>query len=380
MNESSQTNALNEESSSSASKQVLLGMDLPTLTSVVTGSGFPAFRARQLYHWLYKRAALGFDEMHNLAKEFRAWLNENCTLGFPEIVQVNEAEDGSKKVLLRLGDGNLVESVLMRERDWFTLCLSSQVGCALACRFCMTGYGGFRRQMTSAEIISQVLLTRRLVHGNEYPRNLVFMGMGEPMLNLGQVIPVIRILTDPDGAAIAARRVTVSTAGIAPGIERLAKEGLGVNIAISLNAPGDALRSKIMPVNRQYPIEVVLEACMGFPLKHRRRITFEYVLLAGVNDSEEHARRLAALLRGLPCKINLIPWNPDLRLPFRRPEEDTIQRFQQYLLDRCYTVSVRHSKGLDVNAACGQLAGHWESEQRTRDRAPVDETKAVPET
>lgn len=348
-----------------ASKRtVLLGLPLEDLTALVVEGGFEAFRARQLYHWLYKRKASSFDEMHNLARDFRSWLNENCTIGHVDIAEVRESADGSKKILYGLCDKKIVEGVLMPERDWWTLCISSQVGCAVGCTFCMTGFGGFRRQMTSAEIVSEVLLSERVSEQRELPRNLVFMGMGEPMLNLDAVIPAIRVLTDVDGVAIAARRVTVSTSGIVPAIERFADERLNVNIAISLNASNDEFRDQIMPINRKYPIKMLLDACRRFPLHHRRRITFEYVMLGGQNDRLENAKELAKLLRDMPCKINLIPWNPDPHLPFSRPAEETIRRFQQYLLDQNFTVSVRYSKGVDIGAACGQLAGHWQAEQK----------------
>jgi 23S rRNA (adenine2503-C2)-methyltransferase len=353
----------NAAEKTSDTRTVLLGMDLPQLTELVAGAGFQAFRAKQLHHWLYNRVALSFDEMHNLAREFRTWLAENCRIGHAEIAQVRESSDGSKKMLFRLDDGKVVEGVLMPERDWYTLCVSSQVGCAVGCTFCMTGFGGFQRHLTPAEILTQVLLTKRVVHGG-LPRNLVFMGMGEPLLNLDNVIPAVRILTHPDAVAIAGRRVTISTSGILPGIERLARENLNANIAISLNASNNQFRDQIMPVNRKYPIEALLDACRAFPLQRRRRITFEYVLLGGLNDSLKNAAELAKLLRGLPCKVNLIPWNPDPHLSFMRPDEQTVEAFQQYLLDRNFTASIRYSKGVDIGAACGQLAGHWESSRR----------------
>ena len=339
-------------------KAVLLGLDSDALTQLVTDAGFPAFRARQLNGWLYRQAATSFDEMRNLPADFRAWLEAACTIGHATVAEVRESADGSQKLLFSLGDRRIVEGVIMPERNWFTMCISSQVGCAVGCTFCMTGFGGFQRQMTRAEIVSQVLLAKRHVHG-AFPRNLVFMGMGEPMLNLGEVIPAIRVMTDQEGMALSPRRITVSTAGILPGIEELGAADVGVNIAISLNSPDDELRDQIMPINRRYPLRSLLDACRRFPLRARRRITFEYVLLGGLNDTVDHARRLAKLLRGLPCKLNLIPWNPDPHLSFRRPSEGDVRRFQQVLLDQCFTVSVRYSKGVDVGAACGQLAGHW---------------------
>lgn len=347
-------------------KPRLLGMELSELQTLLADAGQPAFRARQLYEWLYKKGAVDFDEMTSLSKDLRAWLKENFIVGYPDIAQVHGgAADGSRKMLFRLPDHRVVESVLMQEKDWQTLCVSSQVGCAVDCKFCMTGFGGFRRHMTTGEIVSQYLLTKRMVNNNVGPRNMVFMGMGEPMLNLDNVIPAIRLLTDSAGIEVSPRRITVSTSGIVPGIERLGREDLGVNLAISLNASNNEFRSRIMPINKAYPIEKLLEACRNFPLRNRRRIMFEYVMLGGENDSLKNAKELAELLEDIPCKINLIPWNPDANLPFKRPEEDVIRRFQQELLDRNFTVSVRYSKGVDIGAACGQLAGHWQAEKQT---------------
>lgn len=339
----------------------LLGASLEELTRLVTEAGQPAFRARQIYEWIYRKAALNFQEMTSLSKELRAWLEDNFTLTYPEINEVRGgASDGSHKMLFRLKDNRIVESVLMQEKDWQTLCVSSQVGCAVDCKFCMTGFGGFQRQMTTGEIVSQFLLAKRAVNEGVAPRNMVFMGMGEPMLNLDAVIPAIRLLVDSKGIEVSPRRITVSTSGIVPGIDRLGEADLGVNLAISLNGSNDEFRSRIMPINKKYPISELMAACRRFPLRNRRRIMFEYVLLDGENDSVENARELADLLADMPCKINLIPWNPDPKLPFRRPKEEAIRRFQQELLDRFFTVSVRYSKGIDIGAACGQLAGHWQ--------------------
>lgn len=349
-----------------AEKPKLVGMTEEDLVCLVKEAGQPAFRARQLYEWIYRKAALSFDEMTSLSKELRAWLQDNYVLGHPEVAHINsQAADGSRKMLFRLPDHRVVESVLMHERDWQTLCVSSQVGCAVDCKFCMTGFGGFRRQMTTGEIVSQYILAKRLANDGVSPRNMVFMGMGEPMLNLDNVIPAIRLLTDPKGLSVSPRRITVSTSGIVPGIDRLGEADLGVNLAISLNASNDEFRTRIMPINKSYNIEKLLDACRRFPLRNRRRIMFEYVLLRDENDSLDDARRLAKLLADIPNKVNLIPWNPDPNLPFSRPTEDAIRRFQQELLDRHFSVSVRYSKGLDIGAACGQLAGHWKQETKT---------------
>lgn len=336
------------------------------MQDALVASGQAAFRGKQVYEWVYRKAALSINEMTTLSKSLRAWLEENFILSHPEIAEIRGgANDGSRKLLIRLPDHRVVESVLMEDKDWQTLCVSSQVGCAVDCKFCMTGFGGFRRHMSTSEIVSQYLLAKRCANNNVSPRNMVFMGMGEPMLNLDNVIPAIRLLTDPHGMGVAPRRITVSTSGIVPGIEKLGAAGLGVNLAISLNASNDEFRNKIMPINKAYPIAKLLDACRQYPLLNRRRITFEYVMLGNENDSLDDARRLGRLLRDIPCKVNLIPWNPDPNLPFSRPGETAIRQFQQELRDQNYTVSVRYSKGLDIGAACGQLAGHWEIEKKT---------------
>ncbi|MGC8740490.1 MAG: 23S rRNA (adenine(2503)-C(2))-methyltransferase RlmN [Candidatus Sumerlaeaceae bacterium] len=339
-------------------KYVLLGADLRELRNLVEQAGMPAFRAKQLFHWMYHRAALAFEEMHNISRGFQQWLEEHCTLGYIDIADVRESQDGSKKIIFRLADGKFVESVLIKEDDWFTLCISSQVGCAVGCTFCMTGFGGFQRNMTRAEILAQVLLVKRAIHG-ELPRNVVLMGMGEPLLNLEEVIPALKVMVDPEGIAIAARRVTVSTSGIIPAMKKLGEADLGVSLAVSLNATTDSVRDVLMPINKTYPIQALLDACREYPLRPRRRITFEYVLLKDINDSLEDARRLARLLQGIPCKVNLIPFNSDPHLPFERPPEERVLAFQDYLYRKNYTAIIRYSKGLDVNGACGQLAAHW---------------------
>lgn len=344
-------------------RRSLLGMTLPEMTDLMKEAKQPAFRGRQLFEWVYQKAVFSFDEMTNLPISLRTWLSEKFTIGHAEVAQVQEASDGSRKILYRLQDGKIIESVLMPERDWMTLCISSQVGCAVACTFCMTGFGGFRRHMSAGEILSQILLAKH-VNGGEFPRNLVFMGMGEPLLNLDNVLPALRLITDESALGFAPRRVTVSTSGILPGIERLGEEDLGVNIAISLNASNNEFRDQVMPINRKWPIEALLETCRNFPLRRRRLITFEYVMLGGLNDAPANARELAELVDDLPCKINLIPWNPDPHLPYSRPAEETVRRFQQILLDYGYGVSVRYSKAVDIGGACGQLAGHWEAEQK----------------
>jgi len=340
-------------------KFVLLGASLRQVTNLVQqNAGMPGFRAKQLLHWMYHRAALSFEEMHNISRAFQEWLNAHCIIGHIEPVDVRESQDGSKKIVFKLHDGKFIESVLIKEDDWYTLCISTQVGCAVGCTFCLTGLGGFQRNLSRAEILSQILLVKRTVLG-ELPRNLVLMGMGEPLLNLEEVVPALSIISDPNWLALAARRVTVSTSGIIPGIEKLGESGLSVSLAVSLNATTNSVRDVLMPINKKYPLEDLLEACREYPLPPRRRITFEYVLIKDINDSLEDAKRLAKLLRGIPCKINLIPFNPDPALPFERPSEERVREFQECLYRSHYTACIRYSKGLDVGAACGQLAAHW---------------------
>lgn len=350
------------------------------LEVLVADAGFPAFRGRQLHHWLQRQGARSLDEMKNLPAALRHWLAENTQLGgIAEVVTTRKSADGSYKFLFQLEDGRKVESVLMPDplRGYWTQCISSQVGCAVDCKFCVTGANGFFRQMRPDEIVDQVLFARRHLL-TEQPeaiyRNLVYMGMGEPLLNPDAVIKSIRILTANDGVDLSPRRVTVSTSGIVPGMIQLSESGVGACLALSLNAPSHEEREAIMPITRKYPLADVLDVCRRYPFGKNKRVTFEYVLLAGVNDQVEHARRLIALLRGIPCKVNLIPFNPSPLLPFARPERDDVERFQQLLLDARLTTSVRWSKALDVDGACGQLAGQH------RQRRGAVGTAAAPPT
>ncbi len=339
---------------------VLVGMDLAQLTELVKDAGQSAFRAKQVYRWIYKLGARDFECMTNLAKPFRAWLDEHCVVGLPAVLEERRStEDETVKLLIGLADGCVVESVLMRERDWWTVCVSSQVGCAMGCAFCTTGMGGFRRNLTCGEIVGQVIEARRRVPEGDCLRNIVFMGMGEPLLNAAAVTAALRLLMDPDGMAVAARRITVSTCGIVPELRKLSEEDLGINIAISFSGVCDTERNAIMPIGKKYPIEQILAVCREFDLRPRRRITFEYVLLGGVNDSDAHAHKLAKVLRGLHCKVNLIPYNPNPALPFKRPSADRVERFRAILSGHNFTVCTRLSKGLDVDGACGQLAGKY---------------------
>jgi len=341
-------------------RPVLLRQSLVELTAETQRHGFPGYRARQVYQWLYKQIAGSIEEMTNLPADYRAWLAEFYRFGGVEIADRRVSADGSQKLLIRLHDGRLIESVLMPDGERRTLCLSSQVGCPLGCRYCLTGQGGLLRNCSMDEILGQYLAARRLVPAGQIPiTHLVFMGMGEPLLNTANVFAAIGRLTDPRAVGLSPRRITVSTAGVVKGIDALGEANLGVKLAVSLNASTEEQRQRLMPNRRLDRLEDILEAGRRFPLAKQRRITFAYVLLDGFNDALDDAHRLGRLLHGIRCKINLIPFNPvPGLLPFRRPPEAHVQRFQQILAEMNYTVSIRYSKGEDVGGACGQLAGH----------------------
>jgi 23S rRNA (adenine2503-C2)-methyltransferase len=314
-----------------------------------------SYRAAQVFKWIYLRQADRFDLMTDIAKDIRTLLEDHFTIDRLQIENIETSKDGSRKYLFTLKDGNCIESVLIPERDHYTLCTSSQVGCAQGCRFCLTARGGLQRNLSKAEIVSQVRDVKNVLDDSKPLSNVVFMGMGEPLANYKNLVAAIEIITDSRfGLGFAGRRVTVSTAGLVPRLVSLGRD-TKVNLAVSLNAADNHTRDRLMPINRKYPIEKLLEACRIFPLTGGRRITFEYVLLKNVNDSNEDARRLAKLLRPIKSKINLIPFNSHEGCPFQRPDEDAIVRFQNILIDRNYTVIIRRSKGQDISAACGQL-------------------------
>jgi len=320
-----------------------------------------SYRADQILKWIYVRQVDGFDQMTDLSKSVRAMLAEHFTYGRLDIDQVLTSGDGTRKYLFRLQDGEMVESVLIPERNHYTLCVSSQVGCAQGCRFCLTGQMGLVRNLAFSEIVGQVWEVRRQLTEPAQLTNLVFMGMGEPLANYGQLLPALQILTCSDwGMKFASRRVTVSTAGLVPRILDLGRD-TRVNLAISLNEVEDDARSRLMPINRAYPIAQLLDACRSYPLPKGRKITFEYILFKGVNDSLQHARALSKLLGPLKAKINLIPFNPFPESSFKRPDERSIQAFQSVLIDKHFTSVVRYSKGLDIMAACGQLRANRSS-------------------
>ncbi len=313
------------------------------------------FRGKQLARWLYGKGARTFREMTNLAKTFREKLEDRAWISYFEPEEVQASQDGTKKFRFRLSDGLGIECVLIPEKDHYTLCLSTQVGCALGCKFCLTGRRGFVRNLDPSEIIDQVIAVRALLPEGRQLTNLVLMGMGEPLENFANVIRAVETLRAGDGMGFSHRRVTLSTAGIIPRFENLGARKHFVRLAISLNASHDEQRSQLMPINRKYPLKDLIAACRKIPLDRRENITFEYVLIKGFNDSLEDARRVAELLKGMKAKVNLIPFNEHPQSPFKRPGEETIKRFQEVLMAKRFSTMIRQSKGSDILAACGQL-------------------------
>lgn len=314
------------------------------------------FRAEQLFNWMYARLAESFEAMTTLPKALRARLEETCALHRLEPHELYRAPDGTAKLTFRCHDNAIIESVWIPNADRNTLCVSSQVGCAMGCSFCLTARMGLMRNLSVGEVVEQIVHARRLFPEETHGKltNVVMMGMGEPLHNLDNVLVALGLMTDGKGLNLSNRKVTVSTSGIVPAIERMGREA-NANLAVSLNATTDALRDAIMPVNKKWPLAVLLKALRDYPLRQRRRITIEYVLLEGVNDSLDDARRLVKLLHGLPSKINLIPWNPHAGTDFRCPSPERVEAFREYLLKRNFNALVRETRGLEAMAACGQL-------------------------
>ncbi len=318
-----------------------------------------SYRASQILKWIYLRQADDFENMTDLNKQMRDFLSDHFTINRLERLDTQISRDGTKKFLFKLDDGCLIESVLIPEKDHYTLCISSQVGCAQDCRFCLTAKQGFTRNLTPGEIIAQVRDMAKEVDGSKPMSNIVLMGMGEPLANYRNVIHAIHIITDNDeGLRCANRKVTLSTAGLIPKLSDLGKD-TKINLAVSLNATDNETRNRLMPINRKYPIEDLIAACKDYPLPPTRRITFEYILIKDVNDSEMDAERLSRLLRPLKAKINLIPFNEFEGSGYSRSDDRTVDRFQEVLLQNHYTVMIRQSKGRDISAACGQLSGSY---------------------
>ena len=340
---------------STASRLDLAELERPALEAVLQARGHQRFHAGQIFRWLYGRGVADFAAMTDLSREFRAELASTFTFSTPEVVQREKSVDGTEKFLLRLADGRTIESVFIPDTPAMTFCISTQVGCAMACAFCLTGKMGLVRNLTAGEIVGQVRVLVEALAMRETRFNIVLMGMGEPLHNYDETMKALRILADTNGLAMSPRRITLSTVGLLPALARLASEPVMPNLAISLHAPNDAQRGELVPLNRKYGVTDIIDACKRFPLKRRNRITFEYVLLAGVNDRPEDARRLAKLLTGVKSKVNLIPLNAAAGIPFDRPSDEAIDRFAKILADHNLTVSVRKSRGRDIRAACGQL-------------------------
>jgi 23S rRNA (adenine2503-C2)-methyltransferase len=350
-----------EHQGSASTRVNLLGLPRPQLEAWCERLGSKPFRARQLMNWLYKRGCDRFENMSDLAKDFRVQLEQQAEITLPEILRVQRASDGTCKWLLGADAGQAFEMVYIPETDRGTLCISSQVGCALDCSFCATAQQGFNRNLSTAEIVGQVWLANRELGfkpaGERIITNVVLMGMGEPLANYRNVVPALHILLDDLGFDLSRRRVTLSTSGLVPQIYKLAQES-NVALAVSLHAPDDALRTQLVPINRLHPIAELLDACWHYiDERNGRSVTFEYVMLEGINDSPRQARALAALLVGHPAKVNLIPFNPFPGIPYRRSSEPVIARFRDELLRAGVHATVRRTRGEDIDAACGQLVG-----------------------
>ncbi len=333
----------------------------PELVGLMAAMGEKPYRAEQVYNWLFHRRADRIDAMTDIAKSFRERLKKDFYIGGIKILGVKKSSDGTGKFLSLLEDGSKIESVLIPETDRLTLCVSTQAGCALGCRFCMTGASGFTRDLTLAELAGEVIAAISMLDEGERITNVVLMGMGEPLANYGNVLRFINVLTDGKGFGFSHNRITVSTAGLVPGIRRLGIDA-NVNLAVSLNATTDGTRSRIMPINRKYPMDDLIGALKSYPLHGKKNITIEYVLLKDVNDTLEDARRLTRLLKGIRCKINLIPFNPFPGAAYERSSDERAAAFGKVLLDGGYNVFTRQSKGADILAACGQLRGRYEEE------------------
>jgi 23S rRNA (adenine2503-C2)-methyltransferase len=325
----------------------------------------PRFRARQLYRWLYRHGVSEFSRMTDLGAGLRDELAQRFIIGTPEVVRKDVSTDGTTKFLLRLADGKLIESVFIPDTPAMTFCISTQAGCAMKCAFCLTGKMGLDRNLTAGEIAGQVRVLARELEMLGRTFNIVLMGMGEPLHNYDATMKALRMLHDEHGMSISPRRITLSTVGVLPALNRLASEPLMPNLAISLHATTEDTRDALVPVNRKYGLKDLLDACRRFPLKKRNRITFEYVLLEGVNDTPEDARRLARLLIGIRSKVNLLPLNEAPGIPFSRPSDDRVNEFARILAEAGLTVSVRKSRGRDIRAACGQLITETDAARRS---------------
>ncbi len=345
-------------------------LPLETLSERLKTLGVETYRLQQVLQWIYALDISDFSEMTNLSKKLREDLSAQFKIERLPIATEQQSLDGTRKYLLRLHDGETVESVLIPNDGRLTLCISSQVGCAMACRYCLTGFLGLKRGLTQFEILEQVMAVKRNLQEGEKITNIVFMGMGEPMHNLKAVIPAVQILIDPRCLNLSKRKVTVSTSGLVPEMLEFGKHS-DVKLAISLCATTNEIRNVLVPINRKYPLEVLLKACQDYPLTPRGKITMEYVMLSGVNDTMEDAQRLTKILARIPCKINLIPFNEFPGSEFKRPTEEWVRKFQHYLLDHGFQTNIRTSRGSDILGACGQLKAEMEPKSRPPVKLPV---------
>ncbi len=353
----------------------LIGLSREDLLAEMMAMGEKPFRVKQIWHWLYNKGVTDFSKMSTLAKPLQARLAEKYLISRPQVITEKNSTDGTRKWLLRFADGKEVETVYIPEEDRGAVCLSTQVGCQMGCRFCHTGTQGFQRNLTAGEIVGQFLAARDSygewptpVDETRYLSNIVVMGMGEPLNNYDELVKAMRIIMDGEGLAISKRRITVSTSGIADKIPNLAKD-LGVRLAISLHAPNDTIRNQIMPINRKYPLAVLINACKEYQrlCEHRQYITMEYVMLKGINDSPENARELIQLVKGLEVKFNLIPFNPWEGCVFEPSSNNTIHKFAKILEDAYFAAPIRQSRGQDIMAACGQLKSLYHRRQTPTD-------------
>ena len=333
----------------------IAGLELRELEQLLREESVEPFHARQLYRWVFRRGVTDFEQMTDLSKALRTRLPTTFTVSTPSVVARERSTDGTEKFLLQLADDRRIESVFIPDTPNQTFCISTQVGCAMRCAFCLTGKMGLVRNLTAGEIVGQVRVLARELSLLTTRFNIVLMGMGEPLHNYDETMKALRIMGEEDGLAVSPRRVTLSTVGVVPALERLATEPYMPNLAISLHATTELQRDLLVPLNRKYRITDVIDTCRRFPIKRRDRITFEYVLLAGVNDGPEDARRLVTLLAGVRSKVNLIPLNEAAGISFRRPSDERVDEFARILADHHLTVSVRKSRGRDIRAACGQL-------------------------
>ena len=353
-------------------KTNLLNYDLNGLTQHFAEMGEKPFRAKQVMRWMHQAGAQNFEEMTDLAKSLRAKLNEQATIEVPKLMMAQESTDGTRKWLLDVGTGNGVETVFIPEAERGTLCISSQVGCALECTFCSTGRQGFNRNLTAAEIIGQLWWANKAMgvtpKNERVISNVVMMGMGEPMANFDNVVTALSIMLDDYGYGLSRRRVTVSTSGMVPQMDRL-RDAMPVALAVSLHASNDEVRDQIVPLNKKYPLKELMAACQRYLVKAPRDfITFEYVMLDGINDKVQHARELIELVKDVPCKFNLIPFNPFPNSGYERSTNENIRVFRDILQQAGFVVTVRKTRGDDIDAACGQLAGQVQDKTRRQQK------------